>query len=264
MNLTVTGRHINVSDRFKEYVDKKIDKLEKYFHQVMEIKVIIFKEKVDDFVEILVFADGVQFHGIEKGGDHYSAFDLLLDKLELQVKKHKEKHQQHKGVPLGEMPVVDLGAQDDIYMKILEVSGKPINEIEAFLQMDMEKSDFILFKKGFSKMTPDSIAKGSDYAVIFRENGSIKMVEVPAEMKNITELPDSFEIHEVTLKGEGSASSITKKPAGAKIKSLTINEAVNALTECDKYYLPFFNRETKTFNVLSTKGQRMEVFIPSE
>ncbi len=264
MNLTVTGRHINVSDRFKEYVEKKIDKLEKYFHQVMEIKIIIYKEKVDDFVEILVFADGVQFHGIEKGGDHYSAFDLLLDKLETQVKKHKEKHQQHKGIPLGEMPVVDLSADDDIYIKIQEVSGKAINEVEAYLQMKMDKMDFILFKKGLSDINSGNIVKGRDYAVIFNENNELQMVEVPEDAKKGSDLPDTFAINDVHVKGEGAAAVFTKKAKSDKVKSLTINEAVNALTECDKYYLPFLNRETKTFNVLSKKGRRMEVFVPSE
>lgn len=263
MNLTITGRHVSVPDNFREYVDKKIDKLEKYFHQVIDIKIIIYKEKVDYFSEMVLFADGVQFHGIEKGGDWFSAYDLLMDKLEQQVKKHKEKHQQHKGVPLGELPIVDLSSEDGVYIGIKEVGSKPIDEIEAYLQMKIDKKDFILFKKGIKESSTDIDYQNKNYALIYKVNDSLRMVEVPLDKLKDLNSADSFDEFSMTVKnGDSSNPDISMDKTESKVKRQTINEALTSLIECDTCYYPFFNSETNVFNILSTKGNKIEVYVP--
>lgn len=258
MKVTITGRHVNVHEKFNDYVEKKVDRIEKFFHQVIDTKLILYKEKIDYFVEMLVFADGVQFHGIEKGGDFYSAFDLLLDKLEKQVKKHKEKSQTHKGIKLGEMPVVDISSEEESFVKITQIDSKPLNEIEAFLQMKLNNTEFMIFKKG----EENGISVDANInAIIYKENDKLKMVELPSKMKNKLEC---FEVLDVKVENESSMNpNFKKKSSGENLKSMTINEALTSLTECDKCYLPFFNSETNNFNVLSTEGERIEVFIPT-
>ena len=64
MKVNVTGRHISISERLKEYSEKKIVKLEKYFNQVIEFKLVYYSEKMDKTCEVLIYADGVHFHGI--------------------------------------------------------------------------------------------------------------------------------------------------------------------------------------------------------
>lgn len=263
MNLTITGRHVSVPDSFRGYVEKKIDKLEKYFHQIIDIKIIIYKEKIDYYVEMVIFADGVQFHGIESGGDWSSAYDLLLDKLEQQVKKYKEKHQQHKGTPLGEMPVVDITDDDNLYISVKEVESKPLDTIEAYLQMKMDKADFFLFKKGIKESDTDIDYGNKNYSIIYKDNDDLRLVEIPVDMlKNIDKV-DSFEESKMEVEDDNAANpKINFVKSESKVKRMSINEAVTALIECDRCHYPFFNSESNTFNVLSTKGRKIEVYVP--
>ena len=63
MNITVTGRHLNVSDNLRDYAEKKIKKLERYFNQLIDAHVILAVEKLDHISEVVMNGDGVQFHG---------------------------------------------------------------------------------------------------------------------------------------------------------------------------------------------------------
>ncbi len=63
MNIKVTGRHINVTDNIREYAQKKLEKLEAYFNQLIDCHIILYLEKLDRVVEVVYNGDGVQFHG---------------------------------------------------------------------------------------------------------------------------------------------------------------------------------------------------------
>ncbi|HQI38352.1 MAG TPA: ribosome-associated translation inhibitor RaiA, partial [Spirochaetota bacterium] len=90
MNLTITGRNFEVSDSIREYAEKKLTKLTKYFHQLIDMHIRLFIERQDHVAEITINGDGVQFYAKEKAGDMYSSIDLLLDKIEQQIVRYKE------------------------------------------------------------------------------------------------------------------------------------------------------------------------------
>ena len=98
MSITITGRHLTVTQDLQEYVEKKFSKFEKYFHKTFDANVVFSLEKVDRIVEANVTCDGATFHGKEKAETFFSAIDLLADKLDKQIVKNKEKHSEHKGV----------------------------------------------------------------------------------------------------------------------------------------------------------------------
>ncbi|HOW81332.1 MAG TPA: ribosome-associated translation inhibitor RaiA [Spirochaetota bacterium] len=104
MNITITGRHMHVSDRLREYAEKKLQKLETYFDQLIDAHIIMYVEKLEHGAEVVINGDGIQFHGREKASTLYSAIDLLFEKMEKQIMKYKEKHSQHKGPARGEDP----------------------------------------------------------------------------------------------------------------------------------------------------------------
>src|SRR5271157_5497020 len=169
MNITVTGRHVNVSDSLREYAEKKIKKLDHYFNQLIDAHVILASEKVDHISEVVVNGDGVQFHGREKAADFYSAIDLLFEKMERQIHRYKEKHQTHKGPEKDEVAHFDISSAEGKQIVLRQVNNKPIDNVEALLQMRVDKKEFILFKKGASKIEPDLASVNKNYAVIYRD-----------------------------------------------------------------------------------------------
>ena len=181
MNFTVTGRNVTASDKLTEYVGKKIPRLEKYFHQLMEVRVIVFVEKQDHVAEMVLTGDGVQFYGRETGGDFYSASDLLLDKVEKQLVRFKEKHQEHKGVHLGEIPVIDTTNEESLSIFVEESSAKPVDEVEAYLEMKLDKRDFILFKKGEHDVKGGADYENRNYAALFLTGSGLRLAQVQSE-----------------------------------------------------------------------------------
>ena len=97
MNITITGRHLTVTQDLQEYAEKKFAKFEKYFHKTFEVSVIFSLEKKDRIVEANLICDGMKFHGSEKSETFFSSIDVLIDKLDKQIVKNKERHSEHKG-----------------------------------------------------------------------------------------------------------------------------------------------------------------------
>lgn len=252
MNITVTGRHTSVSDRLRDYTEKKVVRLERYFNQVFEFKAIYYPEKMDKVCELLVFADGVQFHGMEKAGDFYSAFDLLLDKLEQQVKKFKEKHQLHKGTHLGEVPVVDITSEEDdrMLIGIHHASGKPSDEVEAYLQMKAEGDYFRVYRTSGK----DAAAT----AVLFANGSGFHLAEASAEGA-------IAESDIMIAKDSWTNPEMNRKPAASGlVKKLSLKEALGELVASERWFLPFFNADTAHLNVLYQRGKRVELMVLDE
>lgn len=100
MDITYHFHHIESSDGLKDYAKKKIEKLASHFNSFQSAIVRFRVEtKIEHSVELTLNGDGVQFIATEHGPDMYASIDLLQEKLEKQVRKHKEKHlgQSHRG-----------------------------------------------------------------------------------------------------------------------------------------------------------------------
>lgn len=97
MRLSVTGRHIEITDSMKQYAEDKARKLTKFYDRIEVIEVVVDRESVRYRVEMLVRTDHRHtFVGQVDAEDFYEAIDLVADKLERQLKKHKEKHRNRK------------------------------------------------------------------------------------------------------------------------------------------------------------------------
>jgi putative sigma-54 modulation protein len=258
MNFTITGRNVNVSEKLHDYIEKKIPRLEKYFNQIMETRFILFAEKQDHVAEMVIVGDGVQFYGQEKGGDFYSAVDLLLDKVEKQMVRFKEKHQLHKGIHLGDIPLVDINNDENFQVIVEEASAKPVDEVEAFLEMKLSKRDFFLYKKG-SRSVEGKDGDGSD-VVMFNDGGSFRLAEIPGAHANKGVLE-----FDLTVVKDSSTSPELKsvQSSSQKVKTMKINDALVALVSSEKSFVPFFNSETNALNVIFSHGKNIGVLIPA-
>lgn len=266
MNITITGRRITVSDRLSEYAEKKMQKLESYFDQLIDARIILSVEKLDHMAEVLINGDGVQFYGREKADTLYSAIDLLFEKMEKQINRYKEKHSAHKGPDKRTVASIDFTNEQGRDLRLVQVSNKPTDNIEAYLQMKVNKSDFILFKKGVSEVDSNLDYSNKNYAVLYNDGSAIKMIEIPFDKirENVNEC-DTFIRYDLRVIRDSATDPEIKfiKEDDCDVQSLTLDDAYEQIESGDERFLPFFNIETQYFNILYKNGSEYEVLVPA-
>ncbi|QMT61201.1 MULTISPECIES: ribosome hibernation-promoting factor, HPF/YfiA family [unclassified Legionella] len=95
MLINITGHHIDVTPALRAFTEEKFDKLERHFDQIKSINVILNVEKLRQIAEATVHVNKVELHATSESEDLYVAIDALIDKLERQLIKHKEKNHKH-------------------------------------------------------------------------------------------------------------------------------------------------------------------------
>jgi len=95
MQTNLTGHHIEITSSLRGYVTDKLERLERHFDQVSDIHVILSVEKLRHKAEATLHFNGEKVYADDIEEDMYAAIDGLVDKLDRQVKKHKEKITNH-------------------------------------------------------------------------------------------------------------------------------------------------------------------------
>ncbi|MBV35577.1 ribosome hibernation promoting factor [Kangiella spongicola] len=95
MQINLTGRHLEITEPLKQFVDEKFSKLERHFEQINNVYVVLSVEKIRQIAEATVHVNGAEIFANSESEDMYAAIDLLIDKLDRQVIKHKEKLTRH-------------------------------------------------------------------------------------------------------------------------------------------------------------------------
>jgi putative sigma-54 modulation protein len=93
MNLHLTGHHVEITPAIRDYVAQKLNRINRHFDHVIDVNVIMTVEKLDQKIEANVHLSGKDIHVRCNDGDMYAAIDALIDKLDRQVIKHKERFQ---------------------------------------------------------------------------------------------------------------------------------------------------------------------------
>ena len=96
MQLNITGHHVDLTDPLRSYVNEKFDKLERHFDHITNVQVTLTVQNQRQEAEATVKVSGGELFAKSESGDMYAAIDGLIDKLDRQVIKHKEKLQSHK------------------------------------------------------------------------------------------------------------------------------------------------------------------------
>jgi len=91
MNLHLTGHHVEITPAIREYVTGKLEKINRHFDHVIDVNVVMTVEKLDQRIEANVHLSGKEIHVQSHDGDMYAAIDGLIDKLDRQVIKYKER-----------------------------------------------------------------------------------------------------------------------------------------------------------------------------
>ena len=148
MNVSVRFKNLEPSDALKSYVKDKLDRMEKYFSGPAEANVVLSIEKFRHTAEIHIVGDRLMINGKEETEEMYSAIDIVLDKLEVQIKKSKQKSRAFRtkekisetemGMHLEEEPVRGR-------VQVQHIEYKPMDVDEAILQMDLIEDTFLVF-----------------------------------------------------------------------------------------------------------------------
>jgi putative sigma-54 modulation protein len=96
MQLNLTGHHVEITDPLRSYVNEKMDKLERHFDHVTNVHVVLSVEKLRQKAEADVHVSGAELFAEATSEDMYAAIDSLIDKLDRQIIKHKEKIGAHR------------------------------------------------------------------------------------------------------------------------------------------------------------------------
>ncbi|MDH5632018.1 MAG: ribosome-associated translation inhibitor RaiA [Gammaproteobacteria bacterium] len=96
MQITVTGQQMDVTEPLRNYATEKMERIEKHFDHVTTTNIVLHTEKNRHLAEATIHATGTTIHANAEGDDMYAVLDSLIDKLDRQVIKHKEKLTDHR------------------------------------------------------------------------------------------------------------------------------------------------------------------------
>jgi putative sigma-54 modulation protein len=156
MQVLITGRHMDMTDALQDYVKSKVERVGKYLENIKEADVILSVEKYRHSAEVTIKANGITINGEEETDDMYSSIDLVMEKIERQVKKYKEKIRQHKpkqSLKESNMVMNVYASEEEEeespsnlrLIKTKRLSIQPMGLDEAIMQMDLSGEDCLLF-----------------------------------------------------------------------------------------------------------------------
>jgi putative sigma-54 modulation protein len=148
MRIITRGKNINITDALKTHVDKKIGRISKYFEEDTEAQVTLSVVKESHVVEaMLLLNGGMLIRAEEESPDMYASIDMVVEKLERQIRKYKtriNRKLRQTGGPAGE----DGKSMDEDEPRIVKTKRfaiKPMLPDEAVLQMNLLGHDFFVF-----------------------------------------------------------------------------------------------------------------------
>ncbi|WP_026672354.1 ribosome hibernation-promoting factor, HPF/YfiA family [Alkalihalobacterium bogoriense] len=178
MNFNIRGENLEVTPALRSYVEKKVAKLEKYFEAgtISDVHVSMQVFNNQQIIEITIPMSQLLLRAEETHTDMYAAIDLVVEKLERQIRKHKtkvnRKFRQSGGVKYmfrNDLPQEPQEDDDDIeIVRTKRFTLKPMDTEEAVLQMDMLGHNFFVFSNAIN---------GETNVVYKRKDGRYGLIE---------------------------------------------------------------------------------------
>lgn len=151
MEILIRGDKLKITDGIKEHVEEKLKKLDKYLEGSDQVKanVLVRVKDKDQIIEVTIPTKKYTLRAEEKHADLYAAIDLVIDKLERQIRKNKtrlsKKYKKEEPVEF----VFDFQEPEENENKVVkrkQLEIKPMDEEEAILQMELLDHDFFVFE----------------------------------------------------------------------------------------------------------------------
>jgi len=178
MKISVTFRNAEGEAWQKEYVAERLSKLKKYIDGPVEAHVVLSVEKFRNVAEVSLAANGLNVNGSEEAKDMRLAIDTAVEKIERQLKKHKEKIRGHK---VGAVRPEDISSgeiheegEDSLGTGIVETRKmvlEPMSLDDAVMRLETAKNRFIVYRDSLSEHV---------HIVFRREDGRLALIETNA------------------------------------------------------------------------------------
>ena len=185
MRVTITARHMEMTDALKSHIENRLDKVRGHFEKVIDADVVLGVEKHRHIAEINLHANGIRLHGKESSSDMYVSVDAVVDKLDKQIRKYKDRitrsqsrktkdvqEYQHNIIEMPAMQDREADAEEDetrhrvVFREKLAM--KPMSIEEATLQLELADDPFLVF----------SNAQTQQVNVIYaRDDGTFGLIE---------------------------------------------------------------------------------------
>lgn len=176
MQVSVTFRNTESESWFKDYVTERLSRIQKYIDKPVDAHVVLSVEKFRYVAEINIMAKGISLVGKEEAKDMQLAIDNVIDKIERQIKKHKEKSREHKAntnrpEDMGGLREAPAPFEEELKLRIVEtrrVVLKPMSLDEAILEMESSRNRFVIYRDAHSE----------NISVIYRrDDGNFALLE---------------------------------------------------------------------------------------
>lgn len=154
MKLNIRGEKVTVTQSMKNYITEKLAKVDKYFENPEEINanVLVRIKGLEQIIEVTALTKKFTLRAEESNEDFYAAVDLVVSKLERQMRKNKDRlNKKYKNVETLEFnfeyePDEEVEENVSAIVKRKNISMKPMDEEEAILQIELLNHDFFVFK----------------------------------------------------------------------------------------------------------------------
>ncbi len=153
MKIVIKGKHIEVTDAIRNYIEKRLGRVERHFDHILEVIVTLGVEKNRQIVEVTLQARRALIRAEEETDNMYTSIDKVVDKLERQIQKYKEKFFQkpHSNTDKKELVNEGLSIEEGKSAGVAKIvktkrfAIKPMSIEEAAMQMDLLGHSFFVF-----------------------------------------------------------------------------------------------------------------------
>ncbi len=171
MKYLIRGDKYENTDSIKEYIEAKLSRLDKYIKDSDDIEAVVLTKKEGRRykIEVTIPTKDFTLRNEVVDDDLYAAIDLVIDKLERQVRKNKDKlNKKKKVIEDFEIDIEDNFMEEEVIVKRKSIELKPIDEEEAILQMELLGHNFFVYK---------DIETGKICVLYKRKNGNYGIIE---------------------------------------------------------------------------------------
>jgi ribosome hibernation promoting factor len=184
MQVNITFRNLDPTEALKAHVKDRVERVQRFIDRPTEAHAVLHLENLHHHAELTVKAGRFLLRGTSKTGDMYASIDAAADKIEKQLKKHKEKLFSHKATPVAELPPVEV--RHDVLavaespspakpaarvVRSTEFQARPMTVDEAIMQLELLDSHFYVFQN----------ASDRSINVVFRRpDGNLGLIEARA------------------------------------------------------------------------------------
>ena len=149
MKYLIRGDKYENTDSIKEYIEAKLSRLDKYIKDSDDIEAVVLTKKEGRRykIEVTIPTKDFTLRNEVVDDDLYAAIDLVIDKLERQVRKNKEKlNKKKKVIEDFEIDIEDNFMEEEVIVKRKSIELKPIDEEEAILEMELLGHTFFVYR----------------------------------------------------------------------------------------------------------------------